>query len=298
MMDMRKANVLILGGTGTLGRAITRTLIQEYPGIHISILSRDEHKQAQMRREFPKVRYIIGDIRDLDQRHFAKQDIVFHVAALKHVDGCEANVEECIKTNVLGTMNAADAAIAAGVRHFIFSSTDKAVDPINTYGYSKALSEKVLFSYNKLNLGTKFSIYRWGNVLGSQGSVVPIFAETLRKERAAYITHQSMTRYWLPIDWAVRFMLRTFPDAKTDRAMICPNMKAASVLNVVKAVASIVGVPQYRVAPTGVRPGEKLHEVMESRHSASITVPSSDEAEEYTEEELIELLRPILQGAS
>ncbi len=298
MMDMRKSNVLILGGTGTLGRALVRTLSHEYPGINISVLSRDEHKQAHMRREFPKVRFIIGDIRDLDQRHFVKQDIVFHVAALKHVDGCEANVGECIKTNVLGTMNAADAAIAAGVRHFIFSSTDKAVDPINTYGYSKALSEKVLISYNKLNLGTKFSIYRWGNVLGSQGSVIPIFAETLRKERAAYITHQSMTRYWLPIDWAVRFMLRTFPDARTDRAMICPNMKSASVLNIVKAVASIVGVPQYRVAPTGVRPGEKIHEVMESQHAPTVTVPSSDAADEYTEEELIEMLKPILQGAS
>ena len=297
-IDLRKARVLILGGTGTLGRALTRTLVTEFPSISITILSRDEHKQASMKREFPQCRYVLGDIRDYDQiaRHFYNKDVVFHVAALKHVDILENNVNECIKTNVLGTQNAADAAINANVKYFVFSSTDKAVDPINTYGYCKALSEKILFSHNKSSYNpTRFSVYRWGNVVGSQGSVIPIFAKSIKETKTANITDFEMTRFWLPIDWAVRFMLRTFYEAKLDQAMICPNMKSASVLNVIMAIGKILGVDQVHVATVGLRPGEKIHEVMTSQHSPEFM--SSDTADVYTESELIELLQPIVQQA-
>lgn len=296
--DIKKSRILILGGTGTLGKALARTLSDEYPGVSITVLSRDEHKQAQMKRELPNIKYVLGDIRDYGSiyRHFYQKDIVFHVAALKHVDVLEENVDECIKTNVTGTQNAAAAAVQANVKYFIFSSTDKAVDPINIYGYSKAISEKILFFHNKAGIGlTKFSVYRWGNVIGSQGSVIPIFAKAIKLTGIATVTDPSMTRFWLPIEWAVRYMLRTFADAHLDRAMICPNMKTANVTEIVTAIGKILGKDGVSLAIKGIRAGEKIHEAMVTQHS--LERASSDNCERYTEHELIEILRPVVIGA-
>jgi UDP-N-acetylglucosamine 4,6-dehydratase len=289
--------VTILGGTGSLGKAITRSLQNAEPSSEITIVSRDEHKHAAMKREFPRCKFAIGDIRDISSiyPHIRGRDTVFHVAALKHVDLMEDAPLECIKTNVWGTENVANAAINCGVKHVIFSSTDKAVDPINTYGYSKALSEKLLYKFNREQTGTKFSVYRWGNVLGSNGSAVPYFAETLLKQSRAYITHPEMTRFWLPLEWAVHYMLRTYQDAYIDRAMIPPNMKAAYVKDVIEVVAEVLGVQIYTLTETGIRPGEKLHEVMTSMHGEFNF--SSDTAEKYSRQELRDLLSPIILQA-
>ncbi len=294
MIDMKSQRILVLGGTGTLGRAICDMLIEEYPGCQITVLSRDEHKQAKMKREFPLINFVIGDIRDkrsIDE-HFHGKDIVFHVAALKHVDILEANVGECIRTNILGTMNAAECALNHFVKHFIFSSTDKAVDPINAYGYAKALSEKILYSYNQKQDRTKFAVYRWGNVVGSQGSVIPVFAESIKSRGTAFVTDMRMTRFWLPIEWAVRYMLRSFAEAYKDKAMICPNMKAARVVDVAQAISVIVTGLPCKVIETKIRPGEKLHENLLSAHHDG---KSSEHAENYSTEELIEILTPIVR---
>ncbi len=294
--NLARARVLILGGTGTLGQALTERLFREYPEINITVLSRSEHKQAEMKRRYPRARYVLGDIRDFESisPHFLGIDVVFHVAALKHVDILEDNTFECINTNVLGTRNAADAAMTYRVKYFVFSSTDKAVDPINTYGYSKALSEKLLYQYNRHNYSTKFSVYRWGNVLGSQGSAIPLFAESILINGTANVTSLEMTRFWLPISWAVDYMLRTFAEAKRDAAMIPPVMKTASTVEVIQAVAKILNKP-VELKVTGIRPGEKIHEVMTSQHSSQEL--SSETHTRFSERELIDLLSPIVRGA-
>ncbi len=289
--------VTILGGTGSLGKAIAKHIQDNWQSTEITIVSRDEQKHAAMKREFPKLKYALADIRDVSSiyPHLLGRETVFHVAALKHVDLMEDAPIECIKTNVWGTENVARAAISSGVKHVVFSSTDKAVDPINAYGYSKALSEKILFSLNREQKQTKFSVYRWGNVLGSNGSVIPYFAKTLKDSGRAYLTHPDMTRFWLPIEWAVHYMLRTYQDAYIDRAMIPPNMKAAFVKDVIDVVAEIVGANVYTITDTGLRPGEKLHEAMVSMHSGMNF--QSNTAEMYTRSELTTLLLPIVQGA-
>lgn len=294
---MNGKNVLILGGTGTLGRALVEKIVLCYPETNITVLSRDEHKQAEMRRSWPRVRFVLGDIRDpssLD-RHFIGQHVVFHVAALKHVDILEENVGQCIETNVQGTINAAELASVCGVEHFIFSSTDKAIEPLNAYGMSKALAEKFLFSMNyEPTNKTKFSVYRWGNVLGSQGSVIPIFAKTLKATKTAYVTDERMTRFWLPIEWAVIYMLKSFEHAHTDQAMICPNMKSATIGDIISATAEVVGVREYTMKTIGLRPGEKIHENMIPMEFGGMT---SDAAEKYTHAQLVEMIRPIVGEA-
>lgn len=286
--------ITILGGTGTLGQALIKEISTAWPKTHLTVVSRDEHKQAAMKKRFPKVEYRIGDIRDAGSvtRSFENRDVVFNVAALKHVDIAEENPLESIHTNVEAAALMADLAQIHGVKHFVFSSTDKAVDPINTYGYCKAVAEKVLFNLNQFQKRTKFSVYRWGNVLGSQGSAIPYFAKTLREEGRAYVTHQDMTRFWIPIEWAVRYMLRTLDDAKPFEAMVPPNMKSAKVLDIVRAVAEVVGVKDYGLIFTGIRPGEKIHETLFSQHSDSYL--TSFTADRYTHEELVNMLAPLL----
>ena len=288
--------VTILGGTGTLGQALVRHIRQELPDLAITIVSRDEHKQAAMRKHWPELEYVLGDIRrpETFKRAMKRKDVVFHVAALKHVDILEENPHEAYKTNVEGTLNAACLAEANNVPYFLFSSTDKAVDPINAYGYSKAMAEKILFDLNKKQVTTRFSVYRWGNVIGSQGSVIPTFVKMLREQRKVRVTDPEMTRFWLPIEWTTRFMLRTFPEAYLDRAMVLPMMKAAKVTQVIESLASIIGVTSYDIDVIGMRPGEKLHEVMYSQHD-NLEL-SSDNAVEFEKRELIELLTPLVVG--
>lgn len=287
--------VTVIGGTGSLGRALLRMISDSLPLTKITVVSRDEHKQADLKRLFPKVDFHIADIRDQASLipHVSGRDAVFHVAAMKHVDIIERNPAESIKTNIIGTMNVAHACEAGGVKFCIYSSTDKAVDPINTYGYCKALGEKYLFERNRAGSKTKFSVYRWGNVLGSNGSAIPFFIKTLKEEGRAYVTHQDMTRFWIPIDWAVLYMLRTFADASTTEAMIPPNLKAAPILNVIDTLADMLGIDHVELKFIGLRPGEKIHEAMFSQHSANFL--TSDRAPRFSDLELRGLLEPFIE---
>lgn len=295
-------NFAIIGGTGTLGQALTSEILKSKPEAKILILSRDEQKQALMKRKFPTCRFKIADVRDSSSisPHIYKTDVVFHVAAMKHVDVVEENITQSIQTNVHGTTGTAGACVNNGVKHMVFSSTDKAVDPINVYGYTKALSEKILFQYNTMKYPTKFSVYRWGNVLGSQGSVIPYFIKTLLTEAKANLTHPDMTRYWIPIDWAVGYMLFTFPDAKPFQAMIPPTMKSAKVIDVIDTLAEMLGVRVYDVHISGIRPGEKIHEAMYSSFDPNSPLKgiTSENAERYSKDELKALLLPFVERAN
>lgn len=294
-LEYKHGAVSIIGGTGTLGYAISSYYAAHRPDITVTIFSRDEHKQSRMKSLFPNFKYIIGDIRNPNslQRAVAGRDIVFHVAALKHVDVCEANPEECDLTNLTGTLNVAKACLVNHVKRVVFSSTDKAVDPINHYGRAKASAERYLYSYNKEQSHTKFSIYRWGNVIGSQGSALFGFMDSLVREKKVYLTDPEMTRFWIPIEWAVRFMMGTITNASTDKAMIPSTMKAASVLEIVDVLAELLGITAYDRIVTGLRPGEKIHEAIYGQWSGEFL--ASNTQERYSRDELIELLSPYVE---
>jgi UDP-N-acetylglucosamine 4,6-dehydratase len=285
---------LILGGTGTLGREITRQL-QENPTARITCFSRDELKQKQLADEMPKesIHFRLGDIRDREALEDAMEGVhtVFHVAALKHVDTLEANPEESIKTNVFGTMNVIRAAERTGVKSVVFSSTDKAVDPINVYGMCKGLSERLLLHRNEVQCRTQYAVYRWGNVIGSRGSFIQSVAKTLQNERMAYLTHPGMTRFWIRIEDAAAYLLKTHRMAHLHEPMIA-NMKAAPVVHVIQVIAKLLGIEDYKILDIGKRPGEKLHEVLFSQHSPETV--SSDTCEQYTDDELAKMIAPLL----
>lgn len=287
--------IVILGGTGTLGKELTRLLLEINPSTAITVLSRDEQKQQECRSLFPSVRYVIGDVRDRDTLRQAMHgaETVFLLAAMKHVDVVERNPLEGIKTNVFGAMNVAEEAIAAGVSHVVFSNTDKAVLPITTYGYTKALAQNLLLAQNGRS-ATRFCAYNWGNVIASRGSVIPLFVRSLADQRKVCLTDARMSRFWIPIEETARFMLATYRTAARDRAMI-PPIKAAKLVRVAEAVAKIMGVTSYKVDVIGLRGTEKLYEVLETGHDGCLR---SDLCEQYTDQELQQLLRPVVEDLS
>jgi len=289
MAESKKA--LVIGGTGSLGSE----LLNQLSGYEITSLSRDEQKQQSMKKIYPNVRFVLGDIRDKDSisRHFIGKDVVFHVAALKHVDHIEENPIESVKTNILGSINVAECAINHKVPRCIFSSTDKAVDAINVYGNCKAISEKIFFDYNRTQSVTRFAVYRWGNVAASNGSAIPYFIECLHSGKPVPITDPAMTRFWITIDMAVRYMLKSFNAEETsDQVMIPPTMKSAKVVDVLDCLASLLDVKKYKTKIIGVRRGEKLHECLTSMHSSNYV--ASDNCEKYTTAELKLFLKPLV----
>ena len=288
---------LIIGGTGSLGKALARHLPIKFPGIQITVLSRCEHKQAAMKKLFPDVKCVLGDIRCKDSisRHFFNKDMVFHVAALKCVDVVEDNPTESVRTNILGTMNVAECAISHNVPQVMFSSTDKAVDPINVYGCCKSISEKILLDYNKTQQVTRFSIYRWGNVAGSQGSAIPYFIDCLKNNKPVPVTDERMTRFWITLDTAIDFVLSTMGSVKTyDNVLLPTFMKGAKIVDVIKTLADLVGIFNYSTTIIGLRPGEKIHESLSSVHGKDFI--SSDTCEQFGEEELKTLLYPFVHN--
>lgn len=280
---------LIVGGTGTLGRALIRELLEK-PDSEIRCVSRCELKQKELKDEFKSSRLTcyLGDVKDISSLHrpMAGVDVVFHVAALKHVDTGEYNPEETIKTNVLGTINVADACEQAGVKYCVFSSTDKAVEPINLYGMTKAISEKVLLRRNRVQTKTQYAVYRWGNVTGSRGSAIPIFLQAIRSNKPIPITDFEMTRFWIRIEDAVSFMLKTY-QTSDGLAVMIPPIKAASVTTVVEVLAKLDGKNAVEFEKVGLRPGEKIHEALESGFY-------SDIAPQYTHDELELLLKDFV----
>lgn len=275
-MDWTKKIVLITGGTGSFGKKLTRILLDEYHPSKIIVFSRDELKQHEMRAsgyDAPNLRYFIGDVRDQDRlkRAFEGVDIVIHAAALKQVPACEYNPMEAIKTNILGSSNVIDAALDAGVERVVALSTDKAVNPVNLYGATKLAAEKLFIQSNSYAGGrkTRFSCVRYGNVVGSRGSVVPVFLRQ-RENGELTVTDDRMTRFWISLEQGVRFVIRCAEQMHGGEVFV-PKIPSMSIMELAKAIA-----PEAKVNVVGIRPGEKLHEVLISEDEARTTIELED----------------------
>ncbi len=261
-MDWSKQVVLVTGGTGSFGKKMIKVLLEEYHPAKIIVYSRDELKQHEMRvagYEHPSLRYFIGDVRDQQRlfRAFHGVSLVVHAAALKQVPACEYNPMEAIKTNILGSSNVVDAALDAGVEKVIALSTDKAVNPVNLYGATKLAAEKLFVQSNAYagGMATRFSCVRYGNVVGSRGSVVPIFVKQ-KQNGVLTITDDLMTRFWISLEQGVRFTLRCSEQMFGGEVFV-PKIPSTTITDLAHAVA-----PDARIDIIGIRPGEKLHEVL------------------------------------
>ena len=286
-LDVDKTQVLIIGGTGTLGKAVVELLLQEKK-YQITILSREELKQKKMKERFPECKYVLGDVRDPSslESHVLGKEVVFNFAAMKHVELAEANPEESIKINLIGTLNVAKACIQAGVQWCVFSSTDKAVLPINVYGMCKGISERYLLHLNEEQSVTTFTVFRWGNVLGSRGSVIHSFLKSLREKNEVHITDPRMSRFWIDIYDAARFILNEY-DAEPHNAVKIPPIKSSKILRLAECCARFLGISNFKINYSGIRAGEKLHEVMYSSHDHCMR---SDTCNEYDDRELMEMI--------
>ena len=275
-MNWNDKVVLVTGGTGSFGKKFIEIMLKEYHPAKIIIFSRDELKQHEMRingYDDPSLRYFIGDIRDLDRlkRAFKNVDIVVHAAALKKVPACEYNPFEAIKTNILGSQNVIDAALDCGVKKVLAISTDKAVNPVNLYGVTKLGAEKLFIQSNSYAGAhdTRFSCTRYGNVVGSRGSVVPVFLQQ-RKTGKLTVTDERMTRFWISLEQGVRFVIRCIEQMHGGEVFV-PKIPSMSVKDLGAAIA-----PECEIVYSGIRPGEKLHEVLVSEDEARSSVELED----------------------
>lgn len=256
-------NILVTGGTGSFGKVFIRTLLERYEPNKIIVYSRDELKQFEMQQVYdaPCMRYFIGDVRDESRLLHAMEgvDCVVHAAALKQVPAAEYNPMECIKTNVGGAQNVINAALYAKVKKVIALSTDKAANPVNLYGATKLCSDKLFTAANNF-VGakeTRFSVVRYGNVVGSRGSVVPFFRRLAAEgAKELPITDPRMTRFWLRLEDGVDFVLKSFARMQGGEIFI-PKIPSMRITDLAEAIAP--GMPTKVI---GIRPGEKLHEVM------------------------------------
>lgn len=261
--------ILITGGTGSLGRALLKRFSSR-PDTNIVIFSRDEAKQSQVRSQYPQHTYILGDvakIRDLE-RAMHGVDIVFHFAAYKQVPSAQNNVAATIETNVIGSQNVVDAAISAGVKKVVASSTDKACAPVNAYGASKSLMESIFQNGNRYD-GTTFHLARYGNVISSTGSVIPLFRRQASQGGPLTVTDERMTRFWITLDRAVELVLRALK--QPPGVIVVPKAPAMSVWNLAAALG-----PECPITVTGIRPGEKIHEAMVSESESFHTTEDYD----------------------
>jgi len=290
-------NILITGGTGSFGHKIVETLLTFKPN-KIIIFSRDEFKQYHMKKKFPEIdklgndtcmRYLIGDIRDLDRLNFAfcNVDIIFHAAALKQVPAMEYNPTEAIKTNIYGAENVIRAAINNNVNKIIAISTDKAVSPVNLYGATKMCFEKLFLAANNLvgNRNISFSVMRYGNVFGSRGSVIPLFLEQTKNNKFT-ITDKRMTRFTITLQDAINFVLNS-ASKMIGKEIFIPKLPSYNIVQLAKAIN-----PDAEIDYIGIRPGEKIHECMISTHESQntlncknyyIVLPDKRRIDKYTE---------------
>ncbi len=274
---LNEKNILITGGTGSFGKQFVKTILAHYKPNKIIIYSRDELKQYEMAQRFndPCMRYFIGDIRDKERLISAMNgvDYVVHAAALKHVPIAEYNPMECIKTNINGAQNVIDAALYCGVSRVIALSTDKAASPINLYGATKLASDKLFVAANNIRgaQDIRFSVVRYGNVLGSRGSVVPFFQKLITDGATELpITDERMTRFWITLQEGVDFVLKNFQRMHGGETFI-PKIPSMKVSDVATAIA-----PDMPHKNVGIRPGEKMHEVMCPRDDSHLTLEFHD----------------------
>lgn len=303
---MLEGNIFITGGTGSLGRALLRYLAEEEATDRVTVYSRDEIKQQALKREYPHVHCVIGDVADYDtlERAMVGHAVVLHLAAFKHIPAGESNVLSMLNSNLLGSQNVAQAALRNGVHHVLGISTDKAVHPVNAYGCSKMLMERVFQEFNAYGL-TEFHLVRYGNVVDSTGSVLPLWKRQVERGEPITLTDRDMTRFWLSVEEAVHYALTAL--AAPAGTVYVPRLKGLSMERFAEYV-----MPQAEIRITGLRPGEKRHEELitleESRFarklprgwvlypntSATLNAEEwyfdSRVAEELTRAELLELL--------
>ncbi|WP_395344358.1 UDP-N-acetylglucosamine 4,6-dehydratase (inverting) [Ningiella sp. W23] len=270
-------SILITGGTGSFGKRFIQHLLDNYKPKRLIVFSRDELKQFEMQQVFNQdcMRYFIGDVRDKERLVTATKDVdlVVHAAALKQVPAAEYNPNECIKTNINGAQNVIDACIVNGIDKVIALSTDKAANPVNLYGATKLASDKLFVAANNIAgaNGPLFSVVRYGNVVGSRGSVVPFYRELLKQGREKLpVTHDGMTRFWITLDEGVAFVVKNFSRMQGGEIYV-PKIPSIRILDLVEAMS---GKREYETI--GIRPGEKLHEVMVPEEMAHHSVEFDD----------------------
>jgi len=276
MINLEGKSILVTGGTGSFGKAFIRHILDNYHPRRVIVFSRDELKQFEMEQEFKdnRLRFFLGDVRDRDRlyRAFKGVEYVVHAAALKQVPACEYNPFEAIKTNVLGAQNIIEAAIDCGVKRLVALSTDKAASPANLYGATKLCSDKLFIAGNAYvgaSDRTMFSVVRYGNVVGSRGSVIPLFKKQ-REEGVITITDERMTRFWLTLEQGVKFVLNSLENMCGGEIFV-PKIPSMKITDLAEAIA-----PGCQHKAVGIRPGEKLHEVMITEDDSYNTIEVKD----------------------
>ncbi|MBE0651160.1 MAG: polysaccharide biosynthesis protein [Bacteroidales bacterium] len=263
--------ILIIGGTGSWGQELTRQILEKGSAKEIRIYSRGEHKQVEMARKFndKRLNFIIGDIRDKKRLKYSAQNVdhIFHLAALKHVPVCEHSPEETVKTNIIGTINAVEVAAETKAKTFVLVSTDKAVDPINVYGVSKSLAEKIVVNANLNYQGIKFVCIRGGNVIGTNGSVVPLFKNQILRANEITITDKQMTRYFMRLQEAIGLIFKAVEDSMGGEIFVM-KMPSVKITSLAALMIKELGNKSTKIKQIGIRPGEKIHEVLVSRYEA------------------------------
>ena len=271
------ARILITGGTGSWGQTLTRLMLEKHNPKEIIIFSRGELQQVLMQRKFKnsKIKYVIGDVRDYEAVKFATKnvDYIFHMAALKHVPICEDQPQEAIKTNVTGTTNIVNAAIENRVKKVIDVSTDKAVEPLNLYGMTTAVGEKLIIQANDLTDHTRFVCVRGGNVMGSNGSVIPYFIEQIRNGGPVTVTDLRMTRFFLTLEEAIGLLFKAAEESIGGETFVM-NMPAAYIKDVADSLIDVYG--DAEITEIGSKPGEKLDEMLISKHEAVMSYKYDD----------------------
>ena len=275
MLNLKGKSILITGGTGSFGKMFTKLILERNPDVkRLVILSRDEQKHFQMAQVFtedkyPAIRYFIGDVRDKSRlkRAFEGIDIVIHAAAMKHVHLAEYNPMECVKTNINGAENVIDTALESGVKHVVALSTDKAAAPINLYGATKLVSDKLFVSANNIKgkKDIKFSVVRYGNVMASNGSVIPFFKNLRDQNKNITITDPNMTRFNISIEEGVKMVIYALENAWGGE-MFVPKIPSYQIMDLAKAIA-----PNSEIEIVGIRPGEKVHEEMITKPDSFLT---------------------------
>ena len=263
---LNNKSILITGGTGSFGKMFVKTILEQYPDVkRLVVYSRDELKQFEMAQlypesKYPQVRFFIGDVRDGARLKRACEgiDVIIHAAALKQVPTAEYNPDECIKTNIGGAQNIIDAALSTNIKIVVALSTDKAAAPINLYGATKLVSDKLFIAANNIKgkRDLRFSVVRYGNVMGSRGSVIPFFLNKAKNGDTIPITHKDMTRFNISLEEGVEMVLWAIENA-IGREIFVPKIRSYKIETVVKAIA-----PNAIVDEIGIRPGEKIHEEM------------------------------------
>ncbi|MFL0499092.1 polysaccharide biosynthesis protein [Priestia megaterium] len=272
--------ILVTGGTGSWGYELVRQLLTYNPK-EIRIFSRNESNQFTMKQEFdnnPKLNFVIGDIKERDSLIEACQDVdyVYHLAALKHVPVCEDQPLEALKTNVNGTQNVIDAAIICNVHRVIYISTDKASNPANFYGLSKAMGERLIIHANTLNTKTRFVCIRGGNVLGTNGSVIHVFKKQIQEKGKIGITDMNMTRFFLTLEDAIKLVFKATFESIGGEIFVM-KMPTCKIIDLADVLIEASNKENINIEVLGIRPGEKIHELLLSEYESTMTIAYDDE---------------------